>query len=86
LAVTGQDMKHRPNELVRDAVDVLVAHGLTPAISNGGKHIKIAWVVGGSRHLFTISHRPRGARVRANSRATLRRLVRQSLAPVNGDR
>jgi hypothetical protein len=78
-------MRHRPNELVRDAINMLVAHGVEPSISNGGKHIKIQWVGGCRRHVFTVSHRPTGPRAKANSRAALRRLLRQSLAMGNGE-
>ena len=74
-------MRRRPNEVVRDVVDMLTAHGMTPAISNGSKHIKIAWMAGCRRHVFMVSHRPTGPRVRANSRAALRRLLQQTLPP-----
>jgi hypothetical protein len=72
-------MRHRPNELTREAIDMLVAHGVTPAISNGGKHIKIAFMAGCRRYVFVVSHKPTGARARVNSRAAIRRLLRQAL-------
>ena len=70
-------MRHRPNELAREAIEMLTAHGVTPAVSNGGKHIKIAFMAGCRRHVLIISHRPHGSRIWANSRAALRRLLRQ---------
>jgi hypothetical protein len=70
-------MRHRPNELAREAIELLIAHGVTPAVSNGGKHIKIAFMAGCRRHVFMVSHRPTGSRTRANSRAALRRLLQQ---------
>ena len=73
-------MRHRPNEIVREAIEMLTAHGVNPAISNGGKHIKIIWIDGCGRHVFAVSHRPTGSRVRANSRAALRRLMQQAQA------
>jgi hypothetical protein len=33
----------RSNELVREAVAMLIAQGHVPVVSNGGKHIKLTW-------------------------------------------
>ena len=59
---------------------MLIAHGVTPAVSNGSKHIKIAFMAGCRRHVFMVSRRPTGSRTRVNARAALRRLLRQAEA------
>jgi hypothetical protein len=71
-------MPRRPNELVREAIDTLTSHGFTPAISNGSKHIKVTWVDDSRRQVFVVPCTPSDYRTRANSRAALRRLLRQA--------
>jgi len=66
----------RPNELVREALATLVAHGHVPILSNGGKHIKLTWVAHGQRRTLTISRSPSDRRARQKSQAILRRLLR----------
>jgi hypothetical protein len=70
---------NRAQELVADALALLHAHGHTPRISEGGgKHIKIRWLDAGRRYTLIISRSPSDIRVRQNSRATLRRLLRRA--------
>jgi hypothetical protein len=71
-------MKRPNNDLVRDAVEMLIAHGHSPSVSNGGRHPKIRWVDGGRRFTLVVSRSPSNHRARANSRAMLRRLLRAS--------
>ena len=67
----------RSEELIADALALLHAHGLVPRISeNGGKHIKIRWNDAGRRFTLVIPRSPSDSRVRQNSRATLKRLLR----------
>ena len=67
-------MKRR-NELVREAVAILIAHGHAPAVSNGGKHIKLTWTSAGRRHVLVVSQSPSDRRARLRSRTILRRLM-----------
>jgi hypothetical protein len=67
----------RRNDLVQEAVETLVAHGFTRIVSSGGKHLKISWVAAHHRRVLVISRSPSDWRARLNSRATLRRLLRQ---------
>ena len=67
----------RPNDLMRYAVETLIVHGFNPIITNGGKHPKIQWTDNNGRHrVLVIARSPSDHRTRANSRATLRRLLR----------
>jgi hypothetical protein len=59
---------------------MLIAHGFTPTVSDGGKHFKIRWGDGSRRYVLVVSRSPSSRRARASSRATLRRLLRE-----NGD-
>jgi hypothetical protein len=66
----------RPNELVREAVAIVVARGFTPTVSNGGKHYKLSWLDHGRRrHVLVISQSPSNQKARVQSRAILRRLL-----------
>ena len=69
-------MNPRARDLVRDALAILAAHGLTPTVDASGRHIKIYWVTHGHRHLLVIPQSPSDYRARLNSRAVLRRLLR----------
>jgi hypothetical protein len=69
--------RRRKNDLVREAVETLIAHGFTPIVSSGGKRLKISWIAAHHRHVLVISRSPSDWRARLNSRATLRRLLRQ---------
>jgi len=67
------------NDLVREAVETLLAHGFAPTVSNGGKHMKVGWVGGcGRRFTLVISRSPSDYRARTKSRALLQRLLRAS--------
>lgn len=68
--------KRSSNEMVRDAIEMLIAQDLAPTLTDG-KHLKISWVVAGRRHVLVISRSPSNHRARANSRATLQRLLRR---------
>jgi hypothetical protein len=63
--------------MVDDAVALLAAHGITPVIDNGGRHVKVRWTdARGHRFLLIIPQSPSDFRSRLNSRAVLRRLLR----------
>ena len=66
----------RGSELVADAMEMLIAAGARPQVRNGGKHIKICWLDRhGHRHVPIGPCAPSDQRARANTRATLRRLL-----------
>jgi len=67
---------NRARELVADAVRLLRDHGFTPAVSNGGKHTRVRWFDGGRRYTLYVPASPSDHRARLNSRAVLRRLLR----------
>jgi hypothetical protein len=72
-------MKRPNNDLVREAVEMLIAAGRTPVVSNGGKYAKVSWVDNCGRRLtLVVSVSPSNHRARVNSRATLRRMLRAS--------
>ena len=66
----------RAAELVHDAVALLRGHGFVPTVSNGGKHLRVRWLDHGRRHTLYIPASPSDWRARANSRAVLRRILR----------
>jgi hypothetical protein len=69
----------RGSELVADAMEMLIAAGARPQVRNGGKHIKICWLDRhGGRCVLTLPCTPSDRRARANARALLRRLLRDS--------
>jgi hypothetical protein len=70
----------RHNELVREALKILAAHGHDGVVSNGGKHIKLTWLAHGQRRILTISKSPGDYRARLKSRTLLRRLLRAEIA------
>lgn len=72
-------MSRFANELIGEAVTTLTAHGFDPVVQNGGKHVKVAWIDAGGRHVLTFSHTHTGNwRTRANARATLKRILRNN--------
>ena len=73
-------MSHsRSEELITDALALLHARGFTPSISeNGGKHTKIRWVDAGRRFTLVISRSPGDRFARQNSRAALKRILRNA--------
>ena len=69
----------RADELIADALALLHAHGFVPRIQeNGGKHIKIRWLDAGRRYTLVISRSPGSNYARQESRATLKRLLRNT--------
>lgn len=69
----------RKNPQLEAVLAELVAAGIVPRISNGGKHVRVYWNdSGGREHQCTISGTPsdrrRGA---ANVRAIVRRMLRR---------
>jgi hypothetical protein len=72
-------MSRFANELVRETVATLTAHGFDPVIRNGGKHVKVSWIDDGRRYVLTFSYSHTGNwRTRANARAVLRRILRSN--------
>jgi hypothetical protein len=69
---------NRATELVRDAVALLRAHGFTPAVSNGGKHVRVRWFDHGRRYTLYVPASPSDVRSRLNSRGVLRRILRRN--------
>jgi len=69
---------NRATELVRDAVALLRGHGFTPAVSNGGKHVRVRWFDHGRRYTLYVPSTPSDHRARLNSRAVLRRILRNN--------
>jgi hypothetical protein len=69
---------NRATELVRDAVTLLQAHGFTPTVSNGGKHVRVRWFDQGRSYTLFIPASPIDQRARLNSRAVLRRILRSN--------
>jgi len=67
---------NRAAELVDDAVTTLRAHGFVPTVSNGGKHTKVRWFDHGRRFTLYIPATPGDHRARLNSRAVLKRILR----------
>jgi hypothetical protein len=72
---------NRADELVHDAVSLLRDRGFVPTVSNGGKHVRVRWFDRGRRYTLYIPASPSDRRTRLNSRATLRRMMRN-----NGER
>jgi hypothetical protein len=66
----------RARELVDDAVALLRDHGFDPVISNGGRHLRIRWFDRGRRYTLYVPSTPSDKRARLNSRAALRRILR----------
>jgi hypothetical protein len=64
------------NQLVRDAVALLADHGFKASVSNGGRHLKVRWFDDGRRYTLIVPATPSDRRGRLNSRAVLRRLLR----------
>jgi hypothetical protein len=69
---------NRADELVHDAVSLLRGRGFVPTASNGGRHLRIRWFDGGRRYTLYIPSTPSDYRARLNSRAVLRRLLRNN--------
>jgi hypothetical protein len=54
------------------------AHGFVPRIPENGKHIKLRWFDAGRRYTLVISRTPSDNYARQNSRATLKRILRNA--------
>ena len=67
---------NRAAELVNDAVSLLRDRGFVPTVSNGGKHTKVRWFDQGRRFTLYIPATPSDHRARLNSRAVLKRILR----------
>jgi len=67
---------NRYEELVGDALRLLHEHGFAPTIQENGRHIKLRWIDFGRRFTLVISRSPGDSRARQQSRAVLRRLLR----------
>ena len=67
---------NRAAELVHDAVTMLRDRGFVPTVSNGGKHTKVRWFDQGRRFTLYIPATPSDHRARLNSRAVLKRILR----------
>jgi len=50
-------MKRPNNELVREAVKAVTAHGFVPIVRNGGKHVKLSWTSCGKLARFAYESR-----------------------------
>lgn len=76
----------RKNSQLEVVLAELAAAGITPRISNGGKHIRVRWEgpSGGSR-LCTISGTCSDRRGLINARAVVRRLLRRDATPIGGN-
>jgi hypothetical protein len=73
--------RRRPPFSVREAVAALAVHGHAADVDLDGAHLKVRWIVNGRRHLLVIARSPSDCRAQANSRATLRRLLREGERP-----
>jgi hypothetical protein len=71
----------RAEELIADALGLLHEHGFVPSIQENGRHIKLRWVDFGRRYTLVISRTPGDNHARQNSRATLKRLLRNPHEP-----
>ena len=69
---------NRAAELVHDAVVMLRDRGFVPTVSNGGKQVRVRWVDDGRRYTLYIPASPSDHRTRLNSRAVLRRILRNN--------
>ena len=70
----------RASGIVRMTLDMLEAHGFTPTVRNGGKHLKIKWHDGNQTFTVVISRTPSDRHAINNARATLRRILRNKEA------
>lgn len=66
----------RKNEALISAIKQLKAIGIKPKIWVGGRHLRLSWVLNGTKQTFTIAISPSDHRSVKNNRAQLRRLLR----------
>ena len=69
---------NRHNGIVRMTLDTLAAHGITPVLRNGGKHLKIRWHDGNRTFTVVISRSPSDRNAANNARRTLKRILRNN--------
>ena len=70
-------MNSRAREMVDDACETLKAQGFTPTVDVRYRHIRVWWTdLQGHRRFLVIAQTPGDFRARANSRAALRRMLR----------
>ena len=67
---------NRASELLHDAVSLLRDHGFVPTVYVNSKHTKVRWFDQGRRYTLFIPGSPGDVRARLNSRAVLRRILR----------
>ena len=69
---------NRHNGIVRMTLDTLAAHGITPVLRNGGKHLKIRWHDGNRTFTVVVSRSPSDRNAVHKARATLKRILRNN--------
>jgi hypothetical protein len=75
-------MNPRARDHVNDALAILAARGFTPSVDTSGRHVKVRWTdARGYRFVLVIPQSPSDWRSRSNSKATLRRLLRNGAEP-----
>jgi hypothetical protein len=68
----------RPPILAREAIAILGEHNRVADVDVGGRHLKIRWCDDtGRRCLHVVARTPSDYRTGADTRATLRRLLRE---------
>jgi hypothetical protein len=70
----------RENSIARMTCDMLAAHGFTPTIRNGGKHLKIRWHDGNRSFTVVVSRSPSDRHAITVARQTLQRILRNGRA------
>jgi hypothetical protein len=75
-------MTRRHPSLVREAIAFLGDNGYAADLNLDGAHLKVRWLGrSGRQHLLVLSRSPSDRRASMNSRATLRRLLREEERP-----
>ena len=70
----------RANGIVRMTLDTLAAHGITPVLRNGGKHLKIRWHDGNRTFTVVVSRSPSDRNAVHKARATLKRILKNEVS------
>jgi hypothetical protein len=71
---------NRHNGIVRMTLDTLAAHGITPQLRNGGKHLKIRWSDGNRTFTVVVSRSPSDRNAANNARRTLKRILKNEVS------
>jgi hypothetical protein len=71
---------NRHNGIVRMTLDTLAAHGITPVLRNGGKHLKIRWHDGNRTFTVVVSRSPSDRNAVHKARATLKRILKNEVS------